>query len=137
MSYEIMKEENEKANKIRKIKSRRRNIRIIVISIIALGIIGVAIFVGVKNNINIKGDGNDKTTEIRKDDEDKQKKKAINVAIKKFEELGEKVNKDNLEVLKIERKGEFYYYISSKENTVEIRISDNKITRVNSVVVDK
>lgn len=137
MSYEIMKEENEKANKIRKIKSRRRNIRIIVISIIALGIIGVAIFVGVKNNINIKGDGNDKTTEIRKDDEDKQKKKAINVAIKKFEELGEKVNKDNLEVLKIERKGEFYYYISSKENTVEVRISDNKITRVNSVVVDK
>lgn len=137
MSYEIMKEENEKANKIRKIKSRRRNIRIIVISVIALGIIGVAIFGGVKNNSNIKGDGNDKTTEIRKDDEDKQKKKAINVAIKKFEELGEKVNKDNLEVLKIERKGEFYYYISSKENTVEVRISDNKITRVNSVVVDK
>ena len=137
MLYEIMKEENEKSNKIRKIKNRRRNIRIIVISIIAFGIIGVAIFVGVKNNSNIKGDGNDKTTEIRKDDEDKQKKKAINVAIKKFEELGEKVNKDNLEVLKIERKGEFYYYISSKENTVEVRISDNKITRVNSVVVDK
>ena len=137
MLYEIMKEENEKSNKIRKIKNRRRNIRIIVISIIALGIIGVAIFVGVKNNSNINGDGNDKTTEIRKDDEDKQKKKAINVAIKKFEELGEKVNKDNLEVLKIERKGEFYYYISSKENTVEVRISDNKITRVNSVVVDK
>ena len=37
--------------------------------------------------------------------------------------------------VKIKRKYELYYYISSKENTVEVRIEDNKITRVNSVPV--
>lgn len=56
--------------------------------------------------------------------------------MKKFKDLGENAKKNDLEVLKIQRKGELYYYISSKENTVEVRISDNKITRVNSVPVE-
>ena len=62
--------------------------------------------------------------------------KKIKVAKKKFNELGENVEENNLEVLKIQRKGELYYYISSKDNTLEIRIKDNKITRVNSVPVE-
>ena len=102
-----MKEGNERISKIRKLNNRR------------------------------KSDESSQTSEIRNKNDDEQKKKALKVARKKFEELGEKVNEKDLEILKIERKGEFYYYISSKENTVEVRISDNKITRVNSVVVDK
>ena len=69
-------------------------------------------------------------------EEKKEKEKAVKVAQKKFKELGEKAKKEELEVLKIKRKGEYYYYISAKDNTVEIRITDNKITRVNSVPVE-
>lgn len=131
-----MEEKNERINKIKMIKNKRRNIRIIICSL-ALGIIGIATFIGLKNNCNTNYNIFIKTTESRKDSDDIQRKKAINVAKKRFKELGEKVNEDNLEVLKINRKGEYYYYISSKENTLEVRISDNKITRVNSVIVDE
>lgn len=131
-----MEEKNERINKIKMIKNKRRNIRIIICSLV-LGIIGIATFIGLKNNCNINYNIFIKTTESRKDSDDIQRKKAINVAKKRFKELGEKVNEDNLEVLKINRKGEYYYYISSKENTLEVRISDNKITRVNSVIVDE
>lgn len=70
-----------------------------------------------------------------KDEEEIAKEKAINIAIKKFKELGESTTASELEVVKIKRKYELYYYISSKENTVEVRIEDSKITRVNSVPV--
>ena len=79
---------------------------------------------------------NNKTNNTLSNEEDKQKQEAIKVAKKKFNELGENVEENNLEVLKIQRKGELYYYISSKDNTLEIRIKDNKITRVNSVPVE-
>lgn len=131
-----MKEENERISKIRKLNNRRRNVKI-AICVIVLGIIGVTAFFTLKDNFKPKSDESSQTSEIRNKNDDEQKKKALKVARKKFEELGEKVNEKDLEILKIERKGEFYYYISSKENTVEVRISDNKITRVNSVVVDK
>ena len=131
-----MEEKNERINKIKMIKNKRRNIRII-ICLLVLGIIGIATVIGLKNNCNTNYNIFIKTTESRKDSDDIQRKKAINVAKKRFKELGEKVNEDNLEVLKINRKGEYYYYISSKENTLEVRISDNKITRVNSVIVDE
>ena len=131
-----MKEENERISKIRKLNNRRRNVKI-AICVIVLGIIGVTAFFTLKDNFKPKSDESSQTSEIRNKNDGEQKKKALKVARKKFEELGEKVNEKDLEILKIERKGEFYYYISSKENTVEVRISDNKITRVNSVVVDK
>lgn len=131
-----MKEENERISKIRKLNNRRRNVKI-AICVIVLGIIGVTAFFTLKDNFKPKSDESSQTSEIRNKNDDEQKKKALKVARKKFGELGEKVNEKDLEILKIERKGEFYYYISSKENTVEVRISDNKITRVNSVVVDK
>ena len=131
-----MKEENERITKIRKLNNRRRNVKIAICAIV-LGIIGVTAFFTLKDNFKPKSDESSQTSEIHNKNDDEQKKKALKVARKKFEELGEKVNEKDLEILKIERKGEFYYYISSKENTVEVRISDNKITRVNSVVVDK
>lgn len=131
-----MKEENERISKIRKLNNRRRNVKIAICAI-ALGIIGVTVFFTIKDNFKPKSDESSQTSEIHNKNDDEQKEKALKVARKKFEELGEKVNEKDLEILKIERKGEFYYYISSKENTVEVRISDNKITRVNSVVVDK
>lgn len=70
-----------------------------------------------------------------KDSEGKEADVAAKVAINKFKELGENVKKEDLEILKIQRDGEELYYISSKENTAEVRISDSKITRLNSVPV--
>jgi len=63
---------------------------------------------------------------------------ARRLAKNQFKEIGEeKVNTKKLEVLKIDRQGEEYYYISSTENTVEIKISTGEITRINSVKVNK
>lgn len=75
------------------------------------------------------------SAENKKKQEERQKEKAIEKAIKKFKELGEQVKKEELEVLKIQRKGELYYYISAKENSVEVKISNLEITRVNGILV--
>lgn len=62
---------------------------------------------------------------------------ARNIAILKFNELGESnINNEDLGVKKIRRSGEEYYYISSKENTLEVKIETGQITRINSVVVN-
>lgn len=61
---------------------------------------------------------------------------ARNIAVNKFKELGESdVIKDKLSVKKIKKKDGEYYYISSVNNTLEIRIADGAITRINSVKV--
>lgn len=63
---------------------------------------------------------------------------ARNLAKKQFKKLGEKnIKEEELSVEKIQRQGEEYYYISSKENTLEIQIKSGKITRVNSVAVQE
>lgn len=72
----------------------------------------------------------------KKKQEERQREEAIKKAINKFNELGEKVQKEELEVLKIQRKGELYYYISAKENSVEVKIDNLEITRVNGVLVN-
>lgn len=64
-------------------------------------------------------------------------KDARRLAKKQFKELDEKVKEEELEVLKIERNGEEYYYISSAKNTLEIKIKTGEITRINSVKVGK
>lgn len=64
--------------------------------------------------------------------------KVVETAIKRFKELGETgLKQEDLEVLKILRKGDYYYYISSPNNSLEIRISDGKIVRENSILVEQ
>lgn len=59
-------------------------------------------------------------------------------AVEVFEELGEKnIKSETFEILKTSRDGVEYFYISSKENTVEIIINGGKINRINSVYVDE
>lgn len=62
-------------------------------------------------------------------------KQANKLAIKQFKKLGEKVKEEELKTMKIQREGEEYYYISSKDNTLEIKIKTGEITRINSVPV--
>ena len=64
--------------------------------------------------------------------------KVVETAIKRFKELGETgLKQEDLEVLKILRKGDYYYYISSPNNSLEIRISDGKIVRENSILEEQ
>ena len=70
--------------------------------------------------------------------EDISEDKAKKTAIKQFEKLDEKgLKKDDLEILKIQRDGKEYYYISSPQNTLEISVKGGEITRINSVKVEK
>ena len=123
--------------KIKQIKVKKgiRNAVIVVIAIIA---IFIAMLILDKSQHTFNGQVLKLVgiTEKKQEDEE-DKKETVKVAQEKFKELGEKTKKENLEVLKIKRKGEYYYYISAKENTVEVRIKDNKITRVNSIPIEE
>lgn len=70
-------------------------------------------------------------------DEEISEKDAKTLAVKQFKKMGESnINEDGLKVIKIQRKGEEFYYIASKENTLEISIIGGNITRINSVVIN-
>lgn len=60
---------------------------------------------------------------------------AKRIALAKFQTLGETDTKeDELEIMKIKRKEDMFYYVSSKNNnTIEIKIADGTIARVNGV----
>lgn len=131
----------DKLDKVKKIKAIKvqKKVRIgIVVGLILITIIGITIgtLYELDKSHKILG-GNLESIFTRKEStEDKQKEKAIEKAINKFKELGEQVKKEELEVLKIQRKGELYYYISAKENSVEIKIDTMEITRVNGILVE-
>ena len=128
--------------KIKQIKVKKgiRNAVIVVIAIIA---IFIAMLILDKSQHTFNGQVLKLvgiTEKKQEDEEDKKRKGTYNIVKRQamsYDELGEKTKKENLEVLKIKRKGEYYYYISAKENTVEVRIKDNKITRVNSIPIEE
>lgn len=79
-----------------------------------------------------------KTEVVKSSNSEISEEKAKKVAIKQFKKLGEKGLKTNqLTVQKISRSGEFYYYVVSPNNNLEIKISDGQITRINTVLVNK
>lgn len=77
-----------------------------------------------------KSPNNSNVEEITEDE-------AKDIAVQRFTALGEEnVSSTAISVKKIRRSGEEYYYITSAENTLEVKIKGGKITRVNSVIVD-
>ena len=140
-----MKNKLDKIKKIKAIKIQKKvkiGIIIGVITIIVIGIVIGTLYQLDKSHQILGGSlegffEGEENVKDKQEEEEKQKEKAIEIAVKKFKELGEKVKKEQLEVLKIQRKGELYYYMSAKENSLEIKISDLQITRVNGILVDK
>ena len=128
-----------KADKIKRIKRKKKTILLSIGIIITILIVCIVLFVLKEANVigKNKNESSGVAQSITENSDEQKKKKAIDVALNKFRELGENVNENELEVMKIKRKNEYYYYISSKQNTVEVRLSDNKITRVNSILVEK
>lgn len=69
--------------------------------------------------------------------EDITEDNAREVAVMQFKELKEEIQKEELDVQKIQRNGEEYYYITSKQNSLEIRIKGGTITRINATSVEE
>ena len=135
-----MEEKNVKEKKLSKIKEIRKikSKKIIIISIVSVILIAIIVFVCVYGLDATKNTFGGKISSIFKQDKDITEEKAVTKALNRFTEMGEaNLTSNDLEVLKINRKGEYYYYISSPQNSLEIRISDGKIVRENSILVDE
>ena len=71
-----------------------------------------------------------------KENEEITEEEAKELAIKQFKKIGQKnLEKDKINIIKIDRNGEEYYYVTSAENTAEIKIKGGQITRINSASV--
>lgn len=71
-----------------------------------------------------------------KENEEITEEEAKELAIKQFKKIGEKNLENNkINIIKIDRNGEEYYYVTSAENTAEIKIKGGQITRINSASV--
>ena len=87
-------------------------------------------------NSEISKKGEAKVVQSENSANEINEQEARKLAVKQFKELNERwVKEKDLEVLEFSRANEYYYYISSKENTVEIKKDGGKITRINSVPV--
>lgn len=71
-----------------------------------------------------------------KEDEEITEKEARKVAVRQFAVLGENVNEEDLTVKKMTKQEEDYYYIVSRENTLEIKILGGQITRINTILIN-
>jgi len=91
----------------------------IIIVIVSLCIIFLPNKSKSKNEIEIVQSGIEETKEITEDE-------ARKLAVEQFKKIGEKIKKDELAVSKIKRDTEEYYYIRSKDNSLEIRIKGRK-----------
>ena len=106
--------------------------------IILISVSMFVIFKPDKNNTSTENSktSNTKTEVIKSDEKDITEEKARKLAKKQFKKLGENIKESELQVEKIQRKGEDYFYITSEKNTLEIKIDSGKITRINSVAVE-
>lgn len=98
-----------------------------------------SIFAQTKGTVANETKDNTKTNEVKvvkSAGKEVNENEAKKLAVKQFKELKEKgIKEKDLEVTQFQRADELYYYISSKENTVEIKKLDGSITKINSVPV--
>lgn len=61
---------------------------------------------------------------------------ALDAAVRQFKELGENVSSDDLKLQKITRDSIEYFYVTSTQNSIEIKIQGGKVTRINSATLE-
>ena len=110
------------------------NIVILLCLILIVGCTYVLFKPEIQQTISKMATGKEKTVKTISKGEITEKD-ANKLAVKQFKELGEKTKESELKTMKIQREGEEYYYISSKQNTLEIKIQSGEVTRINSVPV--
>lgn len=107
----------------------------IILCVIAI-VVSLIIILKPKSSKKVTADGVEIVQAKIGSDEQISEKEAKKIAVKQFKKIGESnIDENNLEILQIQRKGTEYYYVASKENTLEIKIAGGTITRINSVVV--
>lgn len=85
-----------------------------------------------------KDDSNDNKNKSSNLKKETSEERAREIAVAEFEKLGDKVSKESLTVLNLERKdGLMYYYIKSEKNTCEVRKQDGVLTRLNANPVNQ
>jgi uncharacterized protein YxeA len=100
-------------------------------------VIGISLYIIFKPKTTVTPYGVEIVNTNTKETEEITEEKARKVAVKQFKKLGETdLKAQDLDVLKIERDSEEYYYICSLENTMEIKIKGGQITRINSASVE-
>lgn len=122
------------------IKKMKRLFNLYNIAILAcIIIILVSLCIIFRPKIGSTTDNNIEIVDTKIGEEDQiTEEQARKVAVKQFKKLGEKkIKKENINIKKILRSQEEYYYISSVENTLEIKIKGGIITRINSAVVNE
>ena len=95
-----------------------------------------AIYVILKPEKKVTPSGIEVVTPIFQDEnKEVTEETAKGTAEKQFKILGENVKKDSLNVVKFQRDGEEYYYVTSIKNSVEIKVKGGQITKINSASV--
>ena len=108
----------------------------IILCVIAI-VVSLIIILKPKSSKKVTADGVEIVQAKIGSNEQISEKEAKKIAVKQFKKIGESnIDENNLEILQIQRKGTEYYYVASKENTLEIKIAGGTITRINSVVVE-
>lgn len=107
-----------------------------ILSFICIILIIVSIYIIIKPEKKISSSGIEIIQTGIKDGEEISEEDAKKVAVKQFKILGEKTKTENIKVEKIRREKEEYYYITSAENSLEIRINGGIIERINSVLIE-
>ncbi len=109
------------------------NIAIILCALVA--IISIAILITPKTKKQVTPAGTEIVDAGLNENEEISEEKAREIAKKQFKELGENIDTSEMQVTKINRKQTEYYYITSKNNTVEIEIKGGKVYMINNVPV--
>lgn len=127
----------EKKKKKRKFKLRRifnmYNIGIVALIVLICG----CIYIGIRQEEITTPSGIKVVSTNVKEDEEISEEKAKKAAEKQFKRIGEDVKAENLNIMKIQRDGEEYYYITSSQNSLEIKIKGGKIERINTAPVEE
>ena len=124
-----------KENKIVKALLKPYSIVIIVCAIILIA--SIIIFVK-EDNVKVTEEGIEIIQSNLSEDEEITEEQAIKQAKKQFDKLGEKdLKEEQIEINKIRREDIQFYYITSPENSLEIKIKGGEITRINSVLLEE
>ena len=107
--------------------------------IICIIIIAVSLYIIFKPNNSgmITRSGIEVVQSNTKKGEEISEKQALKIAVRQFKILNENVKEKDLNIIKIQRNNEKYYYITSANNSLEIKIDSGKVTRINAAPVEE
>ena len=109
---------------------------LIIICCVILLVVGLYFFLKPEKSKTTQGGIEIVDTNVKEDAEISEEE-SKEVAVRQFKKLDENESKADIDIKKIKRQGEEYYYITSNKNTMEIRLKGGKITRINGEPIEK